>query len=137
MLNKVSLIGSLGQSPESRQLSNGTTVVNFSIATTEKWKDKDGVSQSSTEWHNIVIFDKLADVAAKYLKKGSKVYVEGKLKTDKWEKEGHKFSATKIVVNELKMLDSKPVEGQTVEAVQQTEESTIIPDNKMEMDLPF
>jgi len=110
-LNKVQLIGYLGKDPENRFTANGKAVANFSIATSESWKDKDGDQQEKTEWHNIVMFDKVAEIAEKYLKKGSRVYVEGKLQTRKWEdKEGKDRYTTEIVVNQLLMLDGKPDE---------------------------
>jgi single-strand DNA-binding protein len=107
-LNKVQLIGYLGKDPETRYMQSGKAVTNFSIATSESWKDKDGERQEKTEWHNIVAFDKVAEIAGQYLQKGSRVYVEGKLQTRKWEdKEGKDRYTTEIVVNQLLMLDGK------------------------------
>ena len=104
MLNHVQLIGHLGKDPESQYLPTGTMVVHFSIATTEKRKDKDPV----TEWHNIVCFGKLAEICSEYLKKGSLVYVEGKIQTRSWDdKEGKKRFKTEILINTMKMLDKK------------------------------
>ena len=100
-VNKAILVGNLGRDPEYRQ---GTTnVTTFSIATTEKWT-KDGNAQERTEWHNITTFGKLADVCAKYLAKGKQVYVEGKIQTDEYEKDGVKRRSTKIIASEVKFL---------------------------------
>ncbi len=113
-LNKVMLIGNLGKDPEVRSLPNGGKVVNFSIATSESWKDKNtGEKREKTEWHNIVIFGEgLVKVAEAYLKKGSKVYLEGQLQTRKWQdKEGHDRYSTEVVLQgfsaALTMLDGK------------------------------
>lgn len=96
-VNKVILVGNLGQDPESHTFPSGDKVAKFSIATTEKYKDKQGQAQSNTEWHNIEMFGKLADLALQYLKKGSKIYLEGKIKTDEWQdNDGNKRKTTKI-----------------------------------------
>ena len=100
-LNKVMVIGHLGRDPECRQ--GATNVTAFSVATTEKWT-KDGNTQERTEWHNVTTFGKLADVCAKYLAKGKQVYVEGKLQTDEWEKDGVKKRATKIIASDVRFL---------------------------------
>jgi len=84
-VNKVIVLGNLGKDPELRHLPNGDAVCNFSLATTESWKDKDGNKQDKTEWHNVVIFRKLAEIAGEYLKKGRPVYIEGRLQTRKWQ----------------------------------------------------
>lgn len=107
MLNKVQLIGNVGQTPEVKEV-NGSKVASFSLATTEKYKDKSGEVKTVTEWHNVSIWGNLADVVEKYVKKGSKLYVEGKIKTDSYEKDGAKKFATRIICLTLKMLDSKP-----------------------------
>lgn len=109
-VNKVIILGNLGKDPETRFMPNGKAVTNFSIATSESWKDKQtGEKKDKTEWHNIVMFDRLAEIAAEYLKKGSSVYVEGKLQTRKWQdKEGKDRYTTEIVAHELQMLGSKP-----------------------------
>ena len=112
MLNKVILIGNLGADPEIRETKSGTSIANLRVATTENWKDKEGERQERTEWHRVAIFsDGLAQVAQKYLKKGSKVYIEGQLRTRQYEKDGATHYATEIVVSgfggTLKMLDSK------------------------------
>ena len=107
-VNKVILIGNLGKDPETRYMPNGQAVTSFSIATSETWKDKTtGEQKESTEWHNCTAFRKLAEIIGEYCKKGSKVYVEGKLKTDKYEKDGGIKYYTKIVVDNLQMLDSR------------------------------
>lgn len=106
-LNKVQIIGNLGKDPELKYTPSGVAVASFSIATTESWKDKDGNAQERTEWHNIVAWKKLAEICGEYLKKGKKVYVEGKLQTDKYDKDGQTHYTTKIVVDNLIMLDGK------------------------------
>ncbi len=108
MLNKVMLIGNLGKDPEIRATKSGTSVVTFNLATTERWKDKDGQRQETTEWHRVVVWDKLADICGQYLHKGSKVYIEGKLQTRKWQDQnGNDKYTTEIVAKDMKMLDSK------------------------------
>ncbi|MDP2762203.1 MAG: single-stranded DNA-binding protein [Sideroxyarcus sp.] len=104
MLNKVQLIGRLGKEPDLRYMPNSDAVANVSLATTESWKDKEGQKQEKTEWHNLVFFRGLAEVVGEYLKKGSLIYVEGKLTTEKYEKNGEDRYVTKIVVSEMKML---------------------------------
>jgi len=107
-LNKVMLIGNLGKDPEIRYSQQGTAVVKFSIATSEQWTDKNtGNRQDKTEWHNIVVFGKQAEVCEKYLSKGSKVYVEGRLQTSTYEKDGQTRYFTEIVVANFQFLDSK------------------------------
>jgi single-strand DNA-binding protein len=111
-VSKTILIGRVGQKPEVKQVSN-TSVAKFSLATTENWKDKDGTKKEETTWHNIVIWGKLCDVVEKYVNKGDLLYVEGRIKNDKYEKEGVTHYTTSIVVNELKMLGSKDSKGET------------------------
>ena len=116
MLNKVILIGNLGRDPEVRYLPSGDAVANFSIATSENWKDRNGQRQERTEWHNISMFGRLAEIAGQYLKKGSKVYIEGRIQSRKYTgKDGIERTAYDIVANEMKMLDgrnsSSPYEG--------------------------
>ena len=106
-VNKVILVGNLGKDPEVRYMPNGEAVANFSIATTENWKDKSGVKQEKTEWHNIVMYRKLAEIAGEYLKKGAPVYIEGKLQTRKWEKDGVTRYSTEIIGDQMQMLGSK------------------------------
>ena len=107
-VNKVILIGNLGKDPEVRHLENGAAVANFSIATSENYKDrKTGEKVSQTEWHNIVAWRGLAEIAEKYLKKGAKVYIEGKLKTRTWQdKEGNNRYSTEVITDNLTMLGS-------------------------------
>jgi len=108
-INKVILIGNIGKDPEVRYSPNGAAIANISVATSEEWKDKNtGEKVSKTEWHRIVMFKRLAEIAGEYLKKGSKVYIEGKLQTRKWQdKDGNDKYTTEIVANELQMLDSR------------------------------
>ncbi|MES2205700.1 MAG: single-stranded DNA-binding protein [Pseudomonadota bacterium] len=107
-LNKVILIGNLGRDPEVRYMPNGEAVANFSIATTESWKDKSGQRQEKTEWHRIVMYRRLAEIAGEYLKKGSQVYIEGRLETRKWQdKEGQERTTVDVVASEMKMLSSR------------------------------
>lgn len=111
-VNKVIVLGNVGNDPEIRYMPNGNAVASFSIATSEQWKDKNtGEKKEATEWHNITIFGKLAEIVEKYVKKGSKLYIEGKLKTDKYEKDGVTKYSTKIIANELQMLDSRSETG--------------------------
>ena len=116
-LNKVMIIGNLGQDPDIKSLDNGSMIANISIATTEKWKNKQtGNLDSKTEWHRIVMFNKLAELASKYLKKGDPVYIEGQLQTRKWEaQDGSKRSSTEIVARELKFLSSAKSKNETNE----------------------
>lgn len=108
-VNKVILVGNLGKDPEVRHLENGAAVANFPIATTESYKDKNGNRQEQTEWHNIVLWRGLADIAEKYLRKGSQVYIEGKLRSRSWEdKEGNTRYITEVIGDNLTMLGGKP-----------------------------
>ena len=106
-LNRVQLIGNLGKDPELRRTQSGTAVVSFSVATTEKFKGKDGQQKEETEWHNCTAWNKSAEILAQYLKKGSSVYIEGKLKTRSWEDNGVKKYATDVVVREFQFLGGK------------------------------
>jgi len=108
-INKVILIGNIGGDPETRYLPSGGAVTNITVATSESWKDKQsGQSQERTEWHRVVFFNRLAEIAGEYLRKGSKVYIEGSLRTRKWQdKEGQDRYTTEIVANEMQMLDSR------------------------------
>jgi single-strand DNA-binding protein len=112
-VNKVILVGNLGRDPEVRYMPNGEAVANFSIATTDNWKDKSGVKQEKTEWHNIVMYRRLAEIAGEYLKKGRPVYVEGRLQTRKWEKDGVTRYTTEIVADQMQMLGTKGDGGST------------------------
>ena len=105
MLNKVILIGRLGRDPETRFMANGEAVCNFSVATSEKYTDKNGQRQEATEWHNVTMYRKLAEIAGQYLKQGSQVYIEGKIKSRKYtDKNGVERTAYDIIANEMKML---------------------------------
>ena len=105
MLNKVTLIGRLGRDPETRYLPNGDAVCNFSLATDESWKDKNGQKQEHTEWHAITLYRRLAEIAGQYLKKGSLIYLEGKIQSRKYtDKQGVERTAYEIVCSEMKML---------------------------------
>ena len=107
-VNKVILIGNLGRDPETRYMPDGGAVTNVSIATTETWKDKSGETQEKTEWHRVAFFGKLAEIAGEYLKKGSQVYVEGRLQTRKWQdKDGQDKYTTEIVADRMQMLGSR------------------------------
>ena len=107
-VNKVILVGNLGKDPEVKHLDNGVAVANFSLATTENYKNKEGEKVSQTEWHNIVLWRGLAEVAEKYLKKGASVYIEGKIKTRKWEdKDGNTRYNTEILADNMTMLGGK------------------------------
>lgn len=112
-INKVILVGNLGKDPEVRYMANGQAVANVTIATSESWKDKNtGEQQEKTEWHRVVFFRRLAEIAGEYLKKGSKVYVEGKLQTRKWQdNQGQDRYTTEIIANEMQMLDSRGSAG--------------------------
>ena len=107
-VNKVILIGNLGRDPETRYMPDGAAITNISVATTETWKDKAGEKQEKTEWHRVAFFGKLAEIAGEYLKKGSQVYVEGRLQTRKWQdKDGNDKYTTEIVADRMQMLGSR------------------------------
>jgi len=108
-INKVILIGNLGADPETRHTAGGNAVTNLSVATTESWRDRQsGDLQEKTEWHKVVMFSKLAEIAGEYLRKGSKVYIEGRLQTRKWQDQnGQDRWTTEIVANEMQMLDGR------------------------------
>lgn len=112
-INKVILIGNLGQDPEVRYMPNGNAVANVTLATTESWKDKNtGENQDRTEWHRLVFFRRLAEIVGEYCKKGSKIYVEGKLQTRKWQDQnGQDRYTTEIVADQMQMLDSRGAGG--------------------------
>lgn len=129
-VNKVILIGNLGADPETKSLTNGDAVTNATIATSETWKDKQtGEKREKTEWHRVVFFRRLGEIAGDYLQKGSKVYIEGKLQTRSWEKDGQKHYTTEIVASELQMLDSRGEERQPAQ--------NSAPDDFADSDLPF
>jgi single-strand DNA-binding protein len=136
-LNKAILIGNLGKDPELSYTASGVAVAKFSIATNERWKDQDGNLQERTEWHNIVVWRKLAEICGQYLKKGSKVYLEGKLQTRSWDDKntGVKRYTTEIVADDMIMLDAKGSGmNDSGSAVQPVAEQSAEPEKD---DLPF
>ena len=142
-VNKVILVGNLGKDPEVRHLDTGVSVANFSLATTESYNNKQGERVNQTEWHNIVVWRGLADVAEKYLNKGSSVYIEGKIQTRKWEdKEGNTRYSTDIIADKMTMLGSKSQsqpESSNIHVSEISESaSDALPSNDTkEDDLPF
>jgi single-strand DNA-binding protein len=108
-INKVILVGNLGQDPETRYMPSGKAVTNLRLATSDSWKDKQtGEQREQTEWHSVVMYDRLAEIAAEYLRKGSQIYIEGRLKTRKWQdKEGKDRYTTEIIASEMQMLGSR------------------------------
>lgn len=131
-INKAILIGNLGQDPEVRYAQSGNAVCNLSIATSESWTDKaTNERKEATEWHKVVVYQRLAEIAGEYLRKGSKVYIEGKLKTRKWQdKEGIDRYTTEIVCDELQMLDSAPQQAPAQnQGYQQPQQGYQVPPN--------
>ena len=120
-VNKVILVGNLGGDPEVRYMPNGNAVTNITLATSESWKDKQtGQQQERTEWHRVVFFNRLAEIAGEYMRKGGKVYVEGSLRTRKWQdQQGQDRYTTEIVASEMQLLDSRGGEGGGYQAPQQ------------------
>ena len=107
-INKVILVGNLGRDPETRYMPSGGAVTNVSVATSNQWRDRDsGEQKERTEWHRVVFFNRLAEIAGEYLKRGSKIYLEGELRTREWERDGQKHYTTEIVAREMHMLDSR------------------------------
>lgn len=142
-INKVMLIGNLGTDPEVRYLPNGNPVATINIATSESWRDKQsGEQQDRTEWHRVVMFNRLAEIVGEYLKKGSKVYIEGKLRTRKWQdKNGQDRYTTEVLADEMQMLDSKggTSGGYTPQQSSSSEESSYSSDKApaFDDDIPF
>lgn len=147
-VNKVILIGNLGSDPELRYTPSGSAVANVNLATTETWRDKmSGDLQDRTEWHRIVFFNRLAEIVGEYLRKGSKIYVEGSLRTRKWQdKNGVERHTTEIIANEMHILDSrsgrtdKPADLATTsnhESSASMETTATTPDTFVEDDIPF
>ena len=133
-VNKVILIGNLGKDPELRYAPSGSAVASFSLATSEQWKDQEGNPQERTSWHNIVVWGKLAEIAAEYLKKGRKVYIEGRLQYRDYEtKDGNKRYVTEVVVSDLVMLGSRQDGGEKEESTQNTPTAA----SEEKDDLPF
>lgn len=117
-VNKVILVGNLGKDPEVRYMPSGEAITNITVATTDTWKDKSGEKQEKTEWHRVAFFSKLAEIAGEYLKKGSQVYIEGRLQTRKWQdKEGHDRYTTEIVADRMQMLGSRGGSGNSFEVM--------------------
>ena len=146
-INKVILIGNLGKDPETRYMPSGGAVTNVTLATSESWKDKNtGEQQERTEWHRVVFFNRLGEIAGEYLKKGSKIYVEGSLRTRKWQgQDGQDRYTTEIVGSEMQMLDSKggsaafdsAPPAQRPAAQPQSAPAASMPDNDFDDDIPF
>jgi single-strand DNA-binding protein len=143
-INKVIIVGNVGQDPETRHMPSGNAVTNLSIATSETWKDKNsGEKQERTEWHRIVFYQGLAEIVAKYVRKGSKIYVEGSLRTRSWEQDGIKRYATEIIATEMQMLDNKQSDSapQHQPAQQHRQppkhEDGVVPAGNFDDDIPF
>jgi len=147
-VNKVILIGNLGRDPETRYMPSGGAVTNITVATSETWKDKNtGEQQERTEWHRVVFFNRLAEIAGEYLRKGSKVYIEGSLRTRKWQDQsGQDRYTTEIVASEMQMLDSRgggdapfaqPSQGQAPSARSAPASQPATDDAGFEDDIPF
>lgn len=139
-VNKVIIVGNLGADPDAKSMPSGNMVANFSVATSESWNDRDtGERQEKTEWHRVVFFGRLAEIADQYLKKGSQVYVEGKLQTRKWEdREGNERWTTEIVGSQLEMLGDRMSSGsnQSNNMNQSTSKSNFS-DDEFDDDIPF
>jgi len=146
-INKVILIGNLGKDPETRYMPSGGAVTNVTLATSESWKDKNsGEQQERTEWHRVVFFNRLGEIAGEYLKKGSKIYVEGSLRTRKWQgQDGQDRYTTEIVANEMQMLDSRggsaaydaSAPSQGASRAPSPSQPVSMPDNDFDDDIPF
>ncbi|RPG50515.1 MAG: single-stranded DNA-binding protein [Gammaproteobacteria bacterium TMED1] len=140
-INKVILVGNLGRDPETRYMPSGNAVTNVSVATSKSWKDRDsGEQKDRTEWHRVVFFNRLAEIANEYLKKGSKIYVDGELRTREWEREGQKHYTTEVVANEMQMLDSRgdmPVNNTDVHSTNTTSNLAPVPPEDFDDDIPF
>jgi single-strand DNA-binding protein len=143
-VNKAVIVGTLGNDPDVRYTADGKAIANISVATSEQWKDKNsGEKQEKTEWHRVVFFGKLAEIVAEYLKKGSQVYVEGKLQTRKWQdKDGNDKYTTEIVANEMQMLGGKNNESRPSENTATTRSQTTSTDGGgngdfVDDDIPF
>ena len=135
-VNKVILIGNLGKDPETRYMQDGTQVCNISLAMSEKWVDKSGSKNEKTEWINVVFYKKLAEIVNEYLKKGSKVYVEGKLETRKWvDKNGVERYTTQIIANEMRMLGGKKDSAESNDSSDQKTSTDSFSD--LDNDAPF
>ncbi|MEL7023082.1 MAG: single-stranded DNA-binding protein [Pseudomonadota bacterium] len=143
-INKVILVGNLGQDPETRYMPSGGAVTNLRIATSESWKDKQtGEPQERTEWHSIAMFGRLAEISAEYLRKGSQVYIEGKLRTRKWQdKNGNDRYTTEVIADEMQMLGSRggagaPMSGGQQRSAQQAPAQQPAAVSDFDDDIPF
>jgi len=141
-INKVIIVGNLGQDPEIKYTAGGAAVTTLSIATSDSWKDKDsGMEQERTEWHRVVLWRRLAEIAGEYLKKGSKVYIEGQLQTRKWEQEGQTRYTTEIIARDMQFLDSRGSSNNpaTQKSSEMNEQSAAnVPDSAIDDDdIPF
>lgn len=139
-VNKVIIIGNLGQDPEVKYMPNGNAVANITVATSESWKDKNtGENVDKTEWHRVVFFRRLAEIVGEYLKKGSKIYVEGKLQTRKWQdKQNVDHYTTEIIANEMQMLDSRnSVQNNDAPAQDQPSPAPVPGNSDFDDDIPF
>ena len=122
-VNKAVILGNVGDDPSIRYMPNGKAVANFTVATSESWKDQQGQKQERTEWHRCTAYDKLAEIIGEYIKKGSKLYLEGKLQTRKWQdQQGQDRYTTEIIVSEMQMLDGKPQQGSQQQQGQQQQQ---------------
>lgn len=144
-VNKVILVGNLGADPEVRYTASGDPVCTLSVATSDRFKNRDGELQTSTEWHKLVLFRRLAEIASQYLRKGSSAYFEGQLKTRKWtDKTGLERYTTEIEINELKLLDRKDFQSEAVNPIAAVKERVITPKTSYQpagidddFDIPF
>ena len=141
-VNKVIIVGNLGQDPEIKYTAGGAAVTTLSLATSESWKDKDtGSDQEKTEWHRVVLWRRLAEIAGEYLKKGSKVYIEGQLQTRKWEQDGQTRYTTEVVGRDMQFLDSRggsSADSSSYENANQDTNSQNLPDSGItDDDIPF
>ena len=141
-INKVILVGNLGQDPEVKYTAGGAAVTTLILATSESWKDKDtGSDQEKTEWHRVVLWRRLAEIAGEYLKKGSKVYIEGQLQTRKWEQDGQTRYTTEVVGRDMQFLDSRgssSSDGSSYDDINQDMSSQNLPDSGItDDDIPF
>ena len=141
-INKVILVGNLGQDPEVKYTAGGAAVTTLSLATSESWKDKDtGSDQERTEWHRVVLWRRLAEIAGEYLKKGSKVYIEGQLQTRKWEQDGQTRYTTEVIGRDMQFLDSRgnsSANNSSYEETNQDMGSQSMPDSGItDDDIPF
>ncbi len=135
-INKAIIVGNVGNDPDIRTMPNGNQVVNLSLATSDEWKDKEtGEKKEKTEWHRCIFFNQIADIAAKYVNKGSKLYIEGRLQTRSYEQDGVKKYSTEIVVKDMQMLDSK--KDSTNNEVKEASQNDLSKFSNFDDDIPF